>query len=130
MYFEEKAVWLCARCEDVGSRNGRKLAHMAEDQKQVLHQIHAEHSSPHSEAVGRCFGDSFTHSLARAYQGCVSTLPRSGRHPTRWPVGGGSEEVPSIAQVRSLSSCHRHSRATRASVIPRLKVSQPPPYHE
>ena len=30
-YFENEAVWLCARCEDVGCRNGRKLAHMAED---------------------------------------------------------------------------------------------------
>ena len=26
-YFENEAVWLCARCEDVGTRNGRKLAH-------------------------------------------------------------------------------------------------------
>ena len=30
-YFEDQAVWLCARCEDVGARNGRKLARMAED---------------------------------------------------------------------------------------------------
>ena len=28
-YFEDKATWICARCEDVGSRNGRKVAHMA-----------------------------------------------------------------------------------------------------
>ncbi len=32
-YFEECAVWLCARCEDVGCRNGRKLARMAEDRR-------------------------------------------------------------------------------------------------
>ena len=44
-YFEDKAVWLCARCEDVGCRNGRKLAHMAEEEKKLIHQIHAEHSS-------------------------------------------------------------------------------------
>ena len=44
-YFEEEAVWLCARCEDVGSRNGRKLAHMAEDGKLLVHKISAEHSS-------------------------------------------------------------------------------------
>ena len=28
-YFEDEAVYLCARCEDVGQRNGRKLAHIA-----------------------------------------------------------------------------------------------------
>ena len=30
-HFENNAVWLCARCEDVGTRNGRKLAHLALD---------------------------------------------------------------------------------------------------
>jgi hypothetical protein len=44
-YFEEFAVWLCARCEDVGTRNGRKLAHLAEDEKKLVHQIAAEHSA-------------------------------------------------------------------------------------
>ena len=44
-YFENDAVWLCARCEDVGSRNGRKLAHMAEDNQVLVHRICAEHSS-------------------------------------------------------------------------------------
>ena len=44
-YFESKAVWLCARCEDVGARNGRKLAHMAEGSKELVHQIHAQHST-------------------------------------------------------------------------------------
>ena len=29
-YFDEEAVWLCARCEDVGSRNGMKLKNMCE----------------------------------------------------------------------------------------------------
>ena len=43
-YFEDHAVWLCARCADVGERNGRKLAHMAQDEKKLIHQIHAEHS--------------------------------------------------------------------------------------
>ena len=43
-YFEDQAVWLCARCEDVGARNGRKLAHLAEDSKEIIHQIHAQHS--------------------------------------------------------------------------------------
>jgi len=44
-YFEEKAVWLCARCEDVGSRNGRKMAQVAEAGNILVHQIHAEHSN-------------------------------------------------------------------------------------
>ena len=43
-YFENHAVWLCARREDVGTRNGRKLAYSAEDEKKLVHQIHAEHS--------------------------------------------------------------------------------------
>ena len=43
-YFDEHAVWLCARCEDVGKRNGRKLAQAAEDQATIIHQIHAQHS--------------------------------------------------------------------------------------
>ena len=42
-YFEDEAVWRCARCEDVGQRNGCKLATMAEVGNQVLHQIKAEH---------------------------------------------------------------------------------------
>ena len=43
-YFDNEAVWLCARCEDVGARNGRKLAHMAEDRKLLVHKIEALHS--------------------------------------------------------------------------------------
>ena len=43
-YFENKALWLCARCEDVGQRNGRKLAEIAEKEKQLIHQIYAIHS--------------------------------------------------------------------------------------
>ena len=42
-YFEDEAVWLCARCEDVGARNGRKLRGMVERDHQVVHRIHAEH---------------------------------------------------------------------------------------
>jgi len=45
MYFDNKAVWICARCEDVGCRNGRKLAHMALDNQTIIHQIHAMHSN-------------------------------------------------------------------------------------
>ena len=49
-YFENKALWLCARCEDVGQRNGRKLAQMAEDRKELVHQIKAQHSSSRGPA--------------------------------------------------------------------------------
>ena len=44
-YFENEAVWLCVRCEDVQSRNGRKLAHMAEDNKLLVHKICAQNSN-------------------------------------------------------------------------------------
>jgi hypothetical protein len=43
-YFDTQAVWLCCRCEDVGARNGRKLARMAETEKELIHQIWAQHS--------------------------------------------------------------------------------------
>ena len=44
-HFENNAVWLCARCEDVGTRNGRKLAHLAIDRGLVIHQINAVHTT-------------------------------------------------------------------------------------
>ena len=44
-HFDEKAVWLCARCEKVGSRNGRKLAKLAEDNNSMIHKINARHSN-------------------------------------------------------------------------------------
>jgi hypothetical protein len=43
-YFETQATWLCARCVDVGRRNGRKLALAAEDEKILIHQISAQES--------------------------------------------------------------------------------------
>ena len=48
-YFDDNAVWLCAKCEKVGSRNGRKLAKMAEVSKSMIHKISARHSN-HSSA--------------------------------------------------------------------------------
>ena len=47
-YFEYEAVWLCARCEDVGRRNGRMLTRAAEGGKEMIHQIYATHSSKHA----------------------------------------------------------------------------------
>ena len=43
-YFENEAVWLCTLCEDVGKENGRKLADAAQNEKKLVHQIHAQHS--------------------------------------------------------------------------------------
>ena len=51
-YFDNHAVWLCARCEDVGKRNGRKLAHAAEDQATIIHQIHAKNSCKSAKKYG------------------------------------------------------------------------------
>ena len=48
-YFDEQAVWLCARCEDVGSRNGRKLKDMVNRDKIVVHKIEAIHSGSASQ---------------------------------------------------------------------------------
>ena len=48
-YFDDNAVWLCAKCEKVGSRNGRKLAKIAEGSKSMIHRISARHSN-HSSA--------------------------------------------------------------------------------
>ena len=66
-YFDEEAVWLCARCEDVGCRNGRKLAHMAEEGKQLVHQIHAKTSSKRAK-----------NSLHRLLKGCGIAFIWSG----------------------------------------------------
>ena len=48
-YFEDKAVWLCARCEDVGRRNGRKLSRLAEAGKELVHRIYAQHNNKHAK---------------------------------------------------------------------------------
>ena len=48
-YFDEEAVWLCARCEDVGARNARKLRSMVEQDYQVVHKIEAVHLGTHSQ---------------------------------------------------------------------------------
>lgn len=56
-YFENNAVWLCARSVDVGCRNGRKLARMAEDGKELVHKIHALHSMKSARKLpGSAFG--------------------------------------------------------------------------
>ncbi|MDA8609542.1 hypothetical protein N9L19_01350 [bacterium] len=44
-YFQTEAVRLCTRCRDVGSENGKKLAHRAQDEKLLVHRINARHST-------------------------------------------------------------------------------------
>jgi len=49
-YFNNEAVWLCSRCEDVGDQNGRKLANRALDHKLLVHRIKASHEGTASTA--------------------------------------------------------------------------------
>lgn len=72
-YFENEALWLCARCEDVGQRNGRKLAHMAEDRKELIHQIHAQHSSKSAKKLSAtAFGG--LRAVVNVVKGCKMVL--------------------------------------------------------
>ena len=75
-YFEDQAVWLCARCQDVGSRNGRKLAHMAEDGKMLVHKITA--ISSHRSAANQPSSafDGLRH-IIHLVRGCKVMLTRN-----------------------------------------------------
>jgi hypothetical protein len=75
-YFETVALWLCARCEDVGGRNGRKLAHMAEDGKELVHQIHALHSSKSARKFSAAVFDGLR-SVVNLVRGCKMVLTRN-----------------------------------------------------
>ena len=75
-YFENEALWLCARCEDVGQRNGRKLARMAEDNKELIHQIKAQHSSNSAEKLSSsAFGG--LRGVVNLVRGCKTVLNRN-----------------------------------------------------
>ena len=77
-YFEDQALWLCARCEDVGCRNGRKLAHMAEERKELIHQIHAQHGSASRRAKqygSACFDG--LRAIVNCVRGCKVVLTRN-----------------------------------------------------
>lgn len=82
-HFENNAVWLCARCEDVGTRNGRKLAHLAEEGGTVIHQIHAVHStrttSKRSNDIARKSADAFggLRTVVNLVVGCKIILTRN-----------------------------------------------------
>jgi len=75
-YFENKALWLCARCEDVGQRNGRKLAEIAEKEKQLIHQIYAIHSH---KSVKKCTASVFDglRGVVNLARGCKVVLTRN-----------------------------------------------------
>ena len=75
-YFEDKALWLCARCEDVGQRNGRKLARMAEDGKELIHQIHAQHSRQSAKKLASASFDGLR-SVINVVRGCKIVLTRN-----------------------------------------------------
>ena len=75
-YFENEALWLCARCEDVGQRNGRKLAHMAEDNKELIHQIKAQHSNKSAKKLSSsAFGG--LRGVVNLVRGCKTVLNKN-----------------------------------------------------
>ena len=75
-YFENKAVWLCARCEDVGQRNGRKLADMAQTSKELVHQIHAQHSTKSGKKLVSSAFDGLR-SVINLVRGCKVMISRN-----------------------------------------------------
>ena len=75
-YFENYAVWLCARCEDVGARNGRKLAHLAENGKELIHKIDAQHSSKSARKLASSAFDGLR-SVIHVVRGCKAMLTRN-----------------------------------------------------
>ncbi len=75
-YFENEALWLCARCEDVGQRNGRKLAQLAEDKKELIHQIKAQHSSKSAKKLSAAAFDGLR-AVVNVGRGCKTVLTRN-----------------------------------------------------
>ena len=74
--FENEALWLCARCEDVGQRNGRKLAQLADDKKELIHQIKAQHSSKSATKLSAAEFDGFR-AVVNLVRGCKTVLTRN-----------------------------------------------------
>lgn len=77
-YFEDEALWLCSRCEDVGQRNGRKLARMAIDEQEVIHKLKAQHSH-RSKSVKNLSAAAFggLRSDVHLVRGCKMVLTRN-----------------------------------------------------
>ena len=80
-YFDEEAVWLCARCEDVGARNGRKLRSIVEQQCQVVHKVEAVHHGTQSQQrrAKKCDSKTFEglRDTVRLVRGCKVMLTRN-----------------------------------------------------
>lgn len=80
-YFDQEAVWLCARCEDVGTRNGSKLRSMVEQDHQVVHKIDAvHHGTPAQQKRARkCASKVFEglRDTVHLVQGCKVMLNRN-----------------------------------------------------
>ena len=75
-YFENEALWLCARCEDVGQRNGSKLAQLAEDKKEPVHQIKAQHFSKSAKKPSAPDADGLR-AVVNLVRGCKIVLTRN-----------------------------------------------------
>ena len=86
-YFEEEAVWLCARCEDVGARNGRKLAQMAVDRREVIHQIRAQNSTRSARKQGAAAFEGLR-DIVNLVRGCKVMLTRNVAY--RYGLANGS----------------------------------------
>ena len=106
-YFQTEAVWLCTRCEDVGSENGKKLAHKAQDEKLLIHRIHARHST--HKAAKRQPSSAFDglRQVINLVWGCKVMLTRNIASPatsptsTDWPTArAASSSALSIPRAR------------------------------
>ena len=69
-------MWLCARCEDVGQRNGCKLAQIAEDRKELVHQIKAQHSSKSAKKLASSAFDGLR-AVVHLVRNCKTVLARN-----------------------------------------------------
>ena len=89
-YFEDEAVWLCARTEDVGTRNGRKLAYMAKNEGVMIHRIKAinSHNTQKNASSGSYDGLRPVINIAR---GCKVLLTKN--IATRYGLSNGTRGI-------------------------------------
>ena len=87
-YFEEEALWLCARCEDVGHRNGKKLAEMAKKDQKLVHRIHAVHSKHKNVKKMAAAAFDGLRAVINLVRGCKVTITRNVAY--RWGLANGT----------------------------------------
>jgi hypothetical protein len=87
-YFEEEALWLCARCEDVGHRNGTKLAEMAKKDQKLVHRIHALHSKHKNVKKMSAAAFDGLRAVVNLVRGCKITVTRNVAY--RWGLANGT----------------------------------------